>query len=135
MSQSLDNITVDDGYMRGSEGGFTIEGKGVSAVVTAKVTVQAKTVTNIMDKLKTSKQDFSSSSWEKIEKSSKEADASFFFGLLDVMVGENKWENTHKERHIQDNKEAKAIMQALNDADTSSVSTDSFLYDVSMTKI
>lgn len=114
--------SVNDGFMRAASVGVSVQ-KGVSVALKAKITVKAKTVSNVFKELQKRKQHFSEKNWETIHKAHAEAKASFFFLLLKISAGGNyDYENKYTETEVKDSGEAQQIAQALQSTDETEVS-------------
>jgi hypothetical protein len=120
--QEYKTLTVNDGFIRGPEAGVTIQGKGVSVEIDIEMSIEAKTVTTVMDELQKYKRDFSQKTWSKIEKGSVGGSSSFFYGLFSIGAGGSySWENSETHTEVQENTESQRVMQAMSSADTAKV--------------
>ena len=105
--------SVNDGFMRGVEAGVSVQ-KGVRARLRIKMTIRAKTVSNVFKELQKYKQDFKGATWEKIEKAHARGDVKFFYTLLSISgEGSYDYENKNIEQEVHNETESQRVAQAL----------------------
>ena len=123
-------MTVNDGFMRGVEAGVTIQGPGTKAQLHVEVKMLAKTVSNVFKELQKYKQDFSKSTWEKIESAHTEGKVSFYYGLMNICSRfgaqasggvSYDYENKETSTDIKDDIESQRVAQALQTSDQTEV--------------
>ena len=115
-------LRVNHDFVRGAEARVSVT-VGATADMKVSMKVHAKTVSDVYNKLSIEKSNLSTQTWEKIKDLHVGGTMKFFFGLFDLIAGDNHdYSNTETNTIIQQNSEAQAISKAFNDADTSDVS-------------
>ena len=122
MAATYQKLETSDGYMKGTSAGVSVQ-LGTKAKIKVKITLKAKTVSNVYKQLLKYKREFGSKTWEQIEKAQASGSMSFFYGLFDISAGGGyEYENQEVETNISDNVEAQRVAQALVETEETDVS-------------
>ena len=118
---NYNRLCVNNGFVRaGACVSVTI---GATATLNVSIKVHAKTISDVYNQLVKEKAQFSSETWEKIQRFHVGGSVNFFYGLFDSMAGASyDYSDRETKTDIQQSKESQAIAQAFHDSDTSDVS-------------